>query len=106
MCGLWLTHSQARRSPAAGRSRTVRIAPRTVCFTAQKNIDHIVTSKESPPWNQTIGVPEWVHQGSVANTIKSSPGTMGYAELDYALTKGIPFALVKNPTGNFIAPSN
>jgi ABC-type phosphate transport system substrate-binding protein len=60
----------------------------------------------SPSWNQTIGVPEWVHQGSVANIIKNSPGTIGYAELDYALTKGIPFALVKNPTGNFIAPLN
>ncbi len=25
--------------------------------------------------------------------------------IDYALTKDIPIALVKNPTGNFIAPS-
>ena len=41
----------------------------------------------------------------VANTIKSSPDTIGYVELDYALTKGIPFAFVKNPTGYFIAPS-
>jgi ABC-type phosphate transport system substrate-binding protein len=41
----------------------------------------------------------------VAITIKNSPNTIGYVELDYALTKGIPIALVKNPTGNFIAPS-
>jgi phosphate transport system permease protein/phosphate transport system substrate-binding protein len=41
----------------------------------------------------------------VANTIKSSLNSIGYVELDYALTKGIPIALVKNPTGNFIEPS-
>ena len=40
----------------------------------------------------------------VAN-ILSSPNSIGYVELDYALTKGIPIALVKNPTGNFIEPS-
>ncbi|MGA9149484.1 MAG: phosphate ABC transporter substrate-binding protein PstS [Candidatus Nitrosopolaris sp.] len=71
-------------------------------------------SKESPSWNQTVGasksVPWPVGIGApgsegVANTIKSSPNTIGYVELDYALTKGIPFALVKNPTGNFIEPS-
>ena len=70
--------------------------------------------KESPSWNQTIGTSKSVPwptgvgaSGSegVANTIKSSLNSIGYVELDYALTKGIPFALVKNPTGNFIAPS-
>jgi phosphate transport system substrate-binding protein len=68
-------------------------------------------SKESPLWNQTIGASKTVPwptgigaSGSegVANTIKSSPNSIGYIELDYALTKGIPIALVKNPTGNFI----
>jgi phosphate transport system substrate-binding protein len=71
-------------------------------------------SEESPSWNQTIGaskvVPWPIGVGAsgsegVANTIKNSLNTIGYVELDYALTKGIPFALVKNPTGNFIAPS-
>jgi phosphate transport system permease protein/phosphate transport system substrate-binding protein len=71
-------------------------------------------SKESLSWNQTIGAAKTVPwpigvsaSGSegVANTIKSSPNSIGYVELDYALTKGIPFALVKNPTGNFIEPS-
>jgi len=71
-------------------------------------------SQESPSWNQTIGASKSVPwptgvgaSGSegVANTIKSSLNSIGYVELDYALTKGIPFALVKNPTGNFIAPS-
>src|SRR5215813_5989538 len=68
-------------------------------------------SQESPSWNQTIGASKSVTwptgvgaSGSegVANTIKSSLNSIGYVELDYALTKGIPIALVKNPTGNFI----
>src|SRR5215469_11071697 len=71
-------------------------------------------SKESPSWNQTIGASKSVPwptgvgaSGSegVANTIKSSLNSIGYVELDYALTKGIPIAQVKNPTGNFIEPS-
>ena len=62
--------------------------------------------KESPSWNQTIGTSKSVPwptgvgaSGSegVANTLKSSPNSIGYVELDYALTKGIPIALVKNP---------
>ena len=71
-------------------------------------------SKESPSWNQTVGASKSVpwptgigapgNEG-VANAIKGSPNTIGYVELNYALTKGIPFALVKNPTGNFIEPS-
>ena len=71
-------------------------------------------SKESPSWNQTVGASKSVPwptgvgaSGSevVANTIKSSLNSIGYVELDYALTKGIPIALVKNPIGNFIEPS-
>jgi len=33
------------------------------------------------------------------------PNSIGYVELDYAVSKGIPIAPVKNPTGNFIEPS-
>jgi phosphate transport system substrate-binding protein len=71
-------------------------------------------SKESQSWNQTIGaskaVPWPIGVGAsgsegVANTLKISLNSIGYVELDYALTKGIPIALIKNPTGNFIAPS-
>ncbi len=71
-------------------------------------------SKASPSWNQTIGASKSVpwptgigapgNEG-VANAIKGSAKTIGYVELNYALTTGIPYALVKNPAGNFIAPS-
>jgi phosphate transport system substrate-binding protein len=71
-------------------------------------------SKESPSWNQTVGASKSVpwptgigapgNEG-VANAIKGSPNTMGYVELNYALTTGIPYALIKNAAGKFIAPS-
>jgi ABC-type phosphate transport system substrate-binding protein len=46
------------------------------------------------PWRNGVGA-----SGSegVANTIKNSPNSIGYVELDYAHTKGIAIALVKNP---------
>jgi len=71
-------------------------------------------SKASPSWNQTIGasksVPWPIGIGApgnegVASAIKGSPNTIGYVELNYALTTGIPYALIKNAAGNFIAPS-
>lgn len=71
-------------------------------------------SKSSPSWNQTVGasksVPWPVGIGApgnegVANAIKGSPNTIGYVELNYALTTGIPYALVKNTAGQFVAPS-
>jgi phosphate transport system permease protein/phosphate transport system substrate-binding protein len=71
-------------------------------------------SKASPSWNQTIGasksVPWPVGIGApgnegVANAIKGSPNTIGYVELNYALTTGIPHALIKNAAGTFVEPS-
>jgi phosphate transport system permease protein/phosphate transport system substrate-binding protein len=71
-------------------------------------------SRVSPQWNQTVGaaksVPWPVGIGApgnegVAGAIKGSPNTLGYIELNYALTSGIPYALIKNPAGNFIEPS-
>jgi len=41
----------------------------------------------------------------VENAIKGSPNTIGYVELNYAPTASIPYALIKNPAGNFIEPS-
>jgi phosphate transport system substrate-binding protein len=71
-------------------------------------------SSHSPSWNQTIGASKSVpwptgigapgNEG-VANAIKGSPNTIGYIELNYALTTGMPVALIKNSAGRFIAPS-
>jgi len=71
-------------------------------------------SSQSPSWNQTIGASKSVpwptgigapgNEG-VANAIKGSPNTIGYVELNYALTTGMPVALIKNSAGKFVAPS-
>lgn len=71
-------------------------------------------SSTSPSWNQTVGAAKSVpwptgigapgNEG-VANAIRGSQNTIGYVELNYALTTGIPYALIKNTAGKFIAPS-
>ena len=57
---------------------------------------------KSVPWPTGMGAPD--NEG-VANTIRRSPNTIGYVDLNYALTTGIPYALIKNSAGKFIAPS-
>ena len=41
----------------------------------------------------------------MANAIKGSPNTIGYVDLNYALTTGIPYALIQNSAGKFVTPS-
>ena len=41
----------------------------------------------------------------VAGQVKQTPGTIGYVELAYAKQNDLPMAVVKNASGNFIAPS-
>ena len=41
----------------------------------------------------------------MANAIKVSPNTIGYVDLNCALTTGIPYALIQNSAGKFVAPS-
>jgi len=71
-------------------------------------------SSQSPSWNQTVGASKSVSwptgigapdNEGVTNVIKGSPNTIGYVDLNYALTTGIPYALVKNSVGKFIVPS-
>jgi phosphate transport system substrate-binding protein len=71
-------------------------------------------SSQSPSWNQTVGASKSVtwptgigvpDNEGVANAIKGSPNSLGYVDLNYALTTGMPVALIKNTAGKFIAPS-
>ena len=65
-------------------------------------------SSVSPQWNQTVGASKSVpwptgigapgNEG-VANAINGSPSTIGYVELSYALTAGIPYGLVSEVAG-------
>lgn len=71
-------------------------------------------SSVSPTWNEQVGKGksvEWpVGIGApgnegVSNAIKGTPNTIGYVELNYALTTNTPFAFIQNQEGNFVEAS-
>ena len=68
----------------------------------------------SPEWNQTVGAGKSVQwtvglgaQGNegVSNTILSTPNSIGYVELTYALTTDMDYASLMNREGNFVEPT-
>lgn len=54
------------------------------------------------PGNNAIGASG---NSNVASTVTQNQYSIGYVELAYALQNGMTIASVKNPAGNFIAPS-
>src|ERR687891_1113796 len=71
-------------------------------------------SAVSPEWSDAIGAGTAVQwptglgaQGNegVANTIISTPNSIGYVELAYALTTDTDYAYIQNMEGNFVEPS-
>ena len=71
-------------------------------------------SKVSPEFQKEIGTstsPKWPKLGTaqpkndgVANHVKANAGAIGYVEVSYARTNGIPAARVKNARGQFTLP--
>jgi phosphate transport system substrate-binding protein len=71
-------------------------------------------SQVSPEWNQTIGAGKSVQwtvglgasgNEGVSNTILSTPNSIGYVELTYALTTDMDYASLMNREGNFVEPT-
>ncbi|MDQ3853151.1 MAG: phosphate ABC transporter substrate-binding protein PstS [Thermoproteota archaeon] len=71
-------------------------------------------SQVSPEWNQTIGAGKSVQwtvglgasgNEGVSNTILSTPNSIGYVELTYALTTDMDYASLMNGEGNFVEPT-
>jgi len=71
-------------------------------------------SKVSAEWKEKVGSgtsPSWpIGMGGKGNEgvtgqVKSTPNTIGYVELAYAVQNKLPVAQVKNASGNFITPS-
>jgi phosphate transport system substrate-binding protein len=71
-------------------------------------------SQVSLEWNQTVGAGKSVQwtvglgaQGNegVSNTILSTPNSIGYVELTYALTTDMDYASLMNREGNFVEPT-
>lgn len=68
----------------------------------------------SPEWEQQVGKGKSVQwpagigapgNEGVANGIRGSPYTIGYIELAYSVTTGMPVGFVQNQAGNFIEPT-
>jgi len=68
----------------------------------------------SPEWSQSIGAGKSVQwpvglgapgNEGVSSTIASTPNSIGYVELSYALTTGMDYASIQNMEGNFVEPS-
>lgn len=71
-------------------------------------------SKVSPEWKQRVGNANSVAwpvglggQGNegVTQQVKQTEGTIGYVELIYAVSNKLPYAMIKNAAGNFVAPT-
>jgi phosphate transport system substrate-binding protein len=71
-------------------------------------------TKVSPEWAKRVGqgltVPWPAGVGAegskgVLEFVKKNPGTIGYAELNYAKENKLPVALIQNRAGNYVAPS-
>jgi len=71
-------------------------------------------AKVSPTWKERVGAnknPNWPtgvggkgNEG-VTNTVKQTPNSIGYVELNYAIINKLAFAALKNEAGNFVLPS-
>jgi phosphate transport system substrate-binding protein len=77
-------------------------------------------TKESPSWVSALGGPAQSRGKTVAwptgiggkgndgvsGAVGQTPGAIGYVELGYALTQHLPYANLKNKSGNYIEPCN
>jgi phosphate transport system substrate-binding protein len=73
-------------------------------------------SRVSAEWKSQVGTAKtvtWPASSSVgakgneglAGQVQNTPGAIGYIELAYALENDIPYAAVRNRSGNFVLPS-
>src|SRR6266478_6736 len=63
-----------------------------------------VGADKSPKWPDGVGMGQKGNEG-VTGTIKNTPNTIGYVELNYAAANSLPVAQIKNKDGNFVDPS-
>jgi len=68
----------------------------------------------SPTWKSAVGASVFVNwpvgigergNGGVADAVESMEGSIGYVELSYALRLHLPYALLPNAAGQYVAPS-
>ncbi|MCI4350894.1 MAG: phosphate ABC transporter substrate-binding protein PstS [Thermoplasmata archaeon] len=73
-------------------------------------------SAENATWKATVGHGTAVHwpagigakgSSAVTSTVKTTPGAIGYVDLEYALANGVTFGAVQNPSSltDFVSPT-
>jgi phosphate transport system substrate-binding protein len=62
---------------------------------------HYGTGTSVSWWPGSLGVPK---SSGVANAVKTTPGAIGYVDVDYAVVNHLGFFRVKNRAGNYVLP--
>lgn len=94
-------------------STPVTLAVRSDSSGTTQNFSLFLQEAAGSDWklgsSSTINWPSSAHAGSgnggVAQTIKSTPGAIGYVDYADAKASGLTFASVKNKSGSYITPS-
>ena len=94
-------------------STPVTLAVRSDSSGTTANFSLFLQNSEPSVWklgsSSTINWPSGAHAGNgnagVAQTVKSTPGAIGYVDYADAKASGLTFASVKNKAGKYVAPS-
>jgi phosphate transport system substrate-binding protein len=111
----WQDPAIARDNPGVALPHAAIIVVHRAEGSGTTSIFTSYLSKVNPDWSKKVGnglSVKWpvgiAEQGStgVLDFIKQNPGTIGYAELNYAAAQHLPVASIENRAGAFVAPSS
>jgi len=121
LAGIFLGNIISWQDPAIARDNPGVVLPHAAIIVVHRSEGSGTTSiftsylaKVNSDWAKKVGnglTVKWpvgiAEQGSagVLEFIKQNPGTIGYAELNYAAEQHLPVASVQNRAGSFVAPS-
>lgn len=121
LAGIFLGTITKWNDPAiAGQNPEVKLPPDDIVVVHRSDgsgTSFIFTdylSNVSPDWKQRVGKGVSVSwpvglggkgNAGVAGQVKQTPGAIGYVELAYAHQNRLPFANMKNSSGNYITPT-
>jgi phosphate transport system substrate-binding protein len=111
----WQDPAIARDNPGAALPHAAIIVVHRAEGSGTTSIFTSYLAKVSPDWSKKAGnglTVNWpvgiAQQGStgVLDFVKQNVGTIGYAELNYAVAQHLPVASVQNRAGTFVTPSS
>lgn len=121
LAGIFLGNIISWQDPAIARDNPGVVLPHAAIIVVYRSEGSGTTSifasyltKVSPDWAKKVGnglTVKWpvgiAEQGNtgVLDFVKQNPGTIGYAELNYAAEKHLPVASIQNRAGSFVVPS-